>query len=261
MQIHFLDSLSIVSLFILTFALMVVMLELGFQFGQRKRAKVVKAQTAQVRALMGATLGLLAFMLAFTFSGAQKHFENRMQLQIDEAVLGKSAFMQADLYEEPVRTQARLLLLEFAEGRARLIELVRAKRSEEIFQLLGRSNQIHLQLWSLASVDGVSEANAFQQSILGMMDMQTRRLNAALANRIPLVIWLTLFFTAGMAMLVVGYQAGLTEARSPMATFSLALAFSAVMMLIMDLDRPLQSLFQMDVAVMKQLAEFMRASL
>jgi hypothetical protein len=46
-----------------------------------------------------------------------------------------------------------------------------------------------------------------------------------------------------------------------MATFSLALSFSAVMMLIMDLDRPLQNLFEVDVTVMSELAEFMRAAL
>jgi hypothetical protein len=56
----------------------------------------------------------------------------------------------------------------------------------------------------------------------------------------------------------VGYQAGLTEKRSPLATFSLALVFSAVMVLIMDLDRPLQSLFVLDTAVMDELAVFMQ---
>ena len=91
--------------------------------------------------------------------------------------------------------------------------------------------------------------------------MQTRRVHAALVTRIPPVIWLTLYFTAVMAMVVVGYQAGLTERRSPLATFSLALAFSAVMLLIMDLDRPVQSFFEVDVAVMRQLAEFMRTAL
>jgi hypothetical protein len=83
----------------------------------------------------------------------------------------------------------------------------------------------------------------------------------AQVNRIPVIIWLTLYFTAVMSMIVVGYQAGLTEKRSPVATISLALAFSAVMMLIMDLDRPLQSLFEFDVTVMKQLAVFMRKGL
>lgn len=261
MHNHFLDTLSIEFLFLLTFVLMVLMLELGFQFGQRKRATAVKAQTAQVRALMGATLGLLAFMLAFTFSAAQQHFESRIQFQIDEAIVARNAFMQADLYPEPVHSQARQLLLEHVEGRVQLSELVRKKRVDEVFQLLNRADEIIMQLWSLG-VDGrMSETEALAQSVLGLMDMQTRRVQAALTNRIPLVIWLALYFTAVVAMIVVGYQAGLTESRSPIATFSLALAFSAVMMLIMDLDRPLQNLFEVDVAVMRELAEFMRASL
>ena len=108
---------------------------------------------------------------------------------------------------------------------------------------------------------GFPKNDEFMTSVLSLMDMHTYRVQAALANRIPVVIWLTLYFTAVMAMLVVGYQAGLTLKRSPVATYSLALAFAAVMMLIMDLDRPLQSLFALDVTVMEQLAVFMRKEL
>jgi hypothetical protein len=257
---HFLDTLSLASIFSLSFLLMVLMLELGFRYGQLRSSKGGKAQIAQVRALMGATLGLLAFMLAFTFSGAQSHFENRIQLQIDEAVLAKNAFMQADLYPEPYKSEARRLLFELVDGRVKLLELVRAKQGEQIFALLQESSAIHKQLWSLGADDGPVESHEFRQTVLGLMDMQTRRTNAALANRIPFIVWITLFFTAGVAMLVVGYQAGLSATRSPMATYSLALAFSAVMVLTMDLDRPLQTLFEMDVTVMSQLAEFMHAS-
>ena len=169
--------------------------------------------------------------------------------------------MQADFYTEPTRTQARQLLLEHVEGRVKLIQMVREKRAEEVFRTLRRADEIHLQLWALGKENGTSEAQAVAQSVLGLMGMQTRRVQAALANRIPLIIWLTLYFTAAVAMTVVGYQAGLTQSRSPIATFSLALAFSAVMMLILDLDRPLQNLFEVDVAVMRELADFMRASL
>lgn len=258
MNNHFLDALPIESLFLLTFLLMLVMLEFGFQFGNRRKAKSVKAQTAQVRALMGATLGLLAFMLAFTFSAAHSHFENRIQFQIDEAVVAKNAYMQADLFEEPFRTQARELLREYVEGRVELFSLVREKRQDEVVRKIGRGQEIQMELWALGSDPRALGETAFTQSVLGLMDMQTRRLHAAVVNRIPLVIWLTLYFTAVMSMIVVGYQAGLTDRRSPVATFSLALAFSAVMMLIMDLDRPLQSLFEIDISVMQQLAEFMR---
>ncbi len=268
MNNHFFDQLSIELQFLLTFVLMVLMLELGFHFGRRKQVKPVKAQTAQVRALMGAMLGLLAFMLAFTFSVAQTHFENRVQFQIDESILAKNAFMQADLAVEPVRTRSRELLLEFVDGRVKLNELVRQKREQELFQLLKRAEDIHLELWSLATGSqqppgtegtGGSGNDELINSVLRLMDMQTLRVQAALVNRIPVIIWLTLYFTALMSMVVVGYQAGLTEKRSPVATFSLVLAFSAVMALIMDLDRPLQSLFSLDVGVMEHLATFMRS--
>jgi hypothetical protein len=101
----------------------------------------------------------------------------------------------------------------------------------------------------------------FKKSVLRLMDVQTYRVQVVLVNRLPLIIWLTLYFTAIMAMIVTGYQAGLSSRRSPVATYSLALAFAAVMMLIMDLDRPMQSFFELDVTVMEQLAEFMRKKL
>ena len=48
-----------------------------------------------------------------------------------------------------------------------------------------------------------------------------------------------------MGMLVMGYHAGMTGRRSPIATYTLAVAFSVVMMLITDLDRPMTSIFDL----------------
>lgn len=255
MNNHFFDAISIELLFLLTVVFMLSMLEAGYRFGLRAQNRPAKAQTAQVRALMGATLGLLAFMLAFTFSNAQSHFKDRMQYQIDEAVVAKNAFMQAGLAEEPLRTRTRELLLDFVDGRLELANAIRQARTNDIPPLLRRSEEIQLELWSLGVNDG------FMTSVLRLMDIHTYRLQAALVNRLPVIIWLTLYFTAVMSMIVVGYQAGLSLKRSPVATYSLALAFAAVMMLIMDLDRPLQSLFELDVGVMQQLADFMRTEL
>ena len=72
---HFLDQFSLGLLFLLTVASMALFIEIGFRLGAIKQAKPVKAQTAQVRAIMGATLGLVAFMLAFTFATGQAHYE------------------------------------------------------------------------------------------------------------------------------------------------------------------------------------------
>jgi hypothetical protein len=178
--------------------------------------------------------------------------------------------MQADLAGEPLRTRARKLLLDYVDDRLELNNVIRQARANDVLPLLQRAEEIQLELWSLGmknrlsvddAVGGVPKSNEFMTSVLSLMDMHTYRVQAALVNRIPLVIWLTLYFTAVMAMIVVGYQAGLTTKRSPIATYSLALAFAAVMMLIMDLDRPMQSFFKLDVAAMKQLAVFMRNEL
>jgi hypothetical protein len=42
---------------------LVAFIEVGIKLGSNIKGKTVKAQTAQVRAIMGASLGLLAFML------------------------------------------------------------------------------------------------------------------------------------------------------------------------------------------------------
>ena len=267
MEIHFFDYISVELLFVLTVLVMLLMLEVGFRFGSVKKSKKVKAQTAQVRALMGATLGLLAFMLAFTFATAQDHFESRIQLQVDEALMLKKAFMQADRFSEPVRSDFRELLIEYTDGRTELRTAVRDRDRARIFALLNRSEAIQLELWaearqfealSQAGLEESGAASGFMPMVLSLMELQTRRVETALVNRIPVVIWLTLYFTAIMSMIVVGYQAGLTEKRSPVATFSRALACSDVMMLIMDLDRPLQSLFELDVTVMDHLLGVLR---
>jgi len=78
-------------------------------------------------------------------------------------------------------------------------------------------------------------------------------------NRIPNIIWIALYLCALLSMLVVGYQAGLVGRRSPIATVSLVLVFSGIMMLITDLDRPLMSLFHMDNHIMVEIMQMMDA--
>ena len=60
---------------------------------------------------------------------------------------------------------------------------------------------------------------------------------AALRTRIPGRIWDTLYVVTVLAMLAMGYHAGQSGERSP-AIVPLALAFSAVILVVADLDRP-----------------------
>lgn len=265
---HFFDLIPIWFLLLGTVLLMALFIEVGFRLGMNAQATAKKAQTSQVRAIMGAGLGLLAFMLAFTFSTAQSHFEVRVQSLAEEARIARNAFMQADMMKEPERTQAKQLLRDYIELRS--VGKLADKKSieQDLAESLRVSEQIQKDLWLLSVQAGgyksknlaATERNSMlMASVLALTDIHYTRVHSAVMNRIPLTIWMTLYLMAVLAMIIMGYQAGLTGKRSPVATLTLALAFSAVIILISDLDRPVMSFFEINNQLLLDLNEYMQA--
>jgi hypothetical protein len=253
-----LDTVPLAAVIGLSVILQILMIEAGFQLGRRWRKGGVKAQLAQVRAIMGASLGLSAFMLAFSFSMAQQHFEERARAYMLEVSAIYSAFRGADMLEGEARETAKELLARFANLRLRTSEVADANNVEATVELIRESERIHDVLWGIAeaSMEGAGEGadtGLFAQSVLAMIRAHDERLQATVFNRISPIIWLALSTLVLLAMLVVGYQAGLTGTRSSLATVTLALAFSAVMMLIVDLDRPNTTLFRLNQQLMVEL--------
>ncbi len=267
---HFFDLIPIWALLLGTILIMVLFIEYGFRLGKKAQSGSKKAQAAQVRAIMGAGLGLLAFMLAFTFATAQSHFEARVQSLAEEARIARNAFMQADLLAEPRRSQAKQLLKDYIELRSDSRTLKGPGVAEQIAELLRTSEQIQQKLWLIAAQSdkqakdkqvGVKENDLFMVSVLALTDIHYTRLHSAVMNRIPFTIWMTLYLMAILSMIIMGYQAGLTDRRSPVATMTLAVAFSAVIILITDLDRPIMSFFEINKQLLVDLNEYMEADL
>lgn len=262
---HFLDVIPIWALLTGTILLLIAFIEYGFWLGKKAQINAKKAQTSQVRAIMGAGLGLLAFMLAFTFSTAQSHFEARVQSLAEEARIARNAFMQADLLPEPRRSEAKLLLREYIKLRAGIREIRGTGATEKVANLIKMSEQTQHELWLLAVNPDDSRAledesgrtDPFMASVLALTDIHFTRVHSAIMNRIPLTIWMTLYLMAVLSMIIMGYQAGLTDRRSPVATITLAVAFSAVIILITDLDRPIMSFFKINNQLLVDLYEYM----
>lgn len=243
---------------------MVAFIEVGLKLGSNTKGKPVKAQTAQVRAIMGASLGLLAFMLAFSFSMAQQHYEARTQAYMLEISAIDSAYRGADLLGDAGRHAAQDLLQQFAKLRLDTTKAVGDSNMVRVSEMIRESERLHDMLWSLAeasmeNVDHKDAVGIFAQSVLAMIIAHDARLQAGLFNRISPVIWFTLLVMALLSMIVMGYQAGLTGTRSGIATWTLAFTFSLVMALVMDLDRPNQSLFSVDQQLMVKLHKRMTA--
>ncbi len=263
---HFLDQFSLGQLFLIVLFAMLLFIEIGFRLGQRSKNNAAKAQASQVRSIMGALLGLLAFMLAFSFAAGQSHFELRTQDMVEEARLARNIHYQAEFLSEPYATETRQIIRKYINDRILIERLASEEKVAEILELIEQSEHMQQELWRIAAANEAqsraSESieparNRFTELVAGLIDIHAQRLQATLMNRIPDVIWSTLYFCAFLSMLVMGYQAGLVGRRSPIATASLAVAFSGIMMLITDLDRPMTNLFHMDNHIMMEVLQLM----
>lgn len=254
-----LDYIPLWGIYTATVVVVLLSIEGGFRLG-RRRVRIIEAEKeSSVGSMVSASLGLLAFLLAFTFGLAASRYEARREVFLNEVNALGTTYLRAGLLPEPYRTEMRDLLREYVDVR---IEGVRSGKIEEAIQ---RSEKLHGQLWSRAAEVGEKNQNSiivglFIQSLNEVIDLHTKRVVAGLRSRIPTVIWLVLYAITVLAMAEMGYQTGLAGKRRPLSIPAVALAFSAVIVLIADLDRPGQGLIRVSQEAMDQLRETLSTS-
>src|ERR1044072_8017353 len=101
-----LDPFPLWTLLPITITIALISVELGFRVARYRKKRTVDEPEAPSAGLMGATLGLLAFMLAFTFGLAGTRFEARRQLVQSEANAISTAYLRTDMLPEPMNTNA-----------------------------------------------------------------------------------------------------------------------------------------------------------
>ena len=148
-----------------------------------------------------------------------------------------TAYLRTDFIPEPERTNARRLLREYVDIRVDALSKGKMKEAIE------RSEKLLEELWSQVSafsgkITPTPLTGLFVQALNDVIDAHSERLLEGVHKYIPAVVWVMLYFVTFFSMLAVGYQLGLNGMRNKFAAFVLALTFSAVMVLIADLDNP-----------------------
>jgi anti-sigma-K factor RskA len=146
------------------------------------------------------------------------------------------------------------LLRDYVELR---IRVATRQSLSELQELVTRSEGIQDALWKEATTlsDRPSASlSIFVQSLSELTDLQMKRVRAAVWNRIPPTIVLTLYGIAFLALTAMGYGAGLAESRTTVPSVMLILTFSAIIVLIVDLERPRQQLFEVSQQPMADVA-------
>ncbi len=106
-------NLPIWSVFVGRLLLVLASVEAGYRWASPRQ----KDRKLEKEAPVGATLGLLAFLLAFTFGIAADAFHARKVALVDEANAIRTTYLLAGVIPEPYRTEVRKVLPDYVEER------------------------------------------------------------------------------------------------------------------------------------------------
>lgn len=239
------DSIPIWVLLLTTILLVLLSLEIGYLLGHRSRRKSEDEKESPVSAIAGSVLGLVAFILAFTFGIVSDRYESRKALVREEANSIGTTWLRTDFMAEPDGTESKSLLKQYVADRIAFTDRLRSgsMSQEEQAEAMAKVGSIHRRLWELAVVNARKDMNSdvaalYIDSLNGLIDLHAMRVAVALQARIPGGIWASLAALTFLGMLAVGYQMGIAGSKRSFVQPILAISFSVVIALIASLDRP-----------------------
>lgn len=231
------DSLPILLVYALIVVIALGATEIGFQVGRYwTRRTGRKQESSPSSGIIAATLGLLAFILAFTTGIALNRFDNRRALVLEEANAIGTTYLRAGYLDEPVDSESRSLLAEYVDVR------LQAVVPDQLEAAIQRSEEIQGQLWTMAETLAKAQPDSdvlaiYIESLNQMIDVHTKRLVAVEASRLPSPLWAEILLMTLLVMFLVGVGNGFDGRRNLLALTILALVFGAVILIIVDLDR------------------------
>jgi hypothetical protein len=230
---------------------------LGAWIGRRVRRGAT--ERADISTLTGAALGLLALLLAFSFSLALSRYDARRALVLEEAnAIGSTANFALML---PASAQGPILSLlrDYTAVRIGLgVPFDPAKLERDVAQSLELQTRLWQQAVAVTATDPQSlPVYRFVASLNEMNNIHERRLTA-LRYHVPGEVMFMLIGVAMVAMGFTGYEAGATQSRRRVATLIMSLMVAVVMLLVVDLDRPARGLVQVPVQALVDAADGIR---
>jgi hypothetical protein len=230
------DSIPIPLVFVLTVAISLVFYEVGFRLGRWWQIRTPGEQEV-TGVLVGSILALLAFLLAVTMGMAADRFDTRRGLVLDEANAIETTYLRAGYLPEPERSEVRGWLREYAPLR------VATNSPAELQANLDQSIQLLNQIWATSedlarTTDQGDLVSLYLESANNLVNIHESRVVAVLYTRVPPTILLTLLVGSVLALGMVGYSAGLSLQRGVLSAVVLAITLSAVLTIVVDLDRP-----------------------
>jgi hypothetical protein len=247
-----LDQFPLWAVYLITVVVVLIAAEIGFRLGMWLQRQDPEAKAPVSGTVVGGMLGLMAFLLAFSIGIVINQHNGRKAMVVTEANAVGTAYLRAGFLDEADQKSVRDLLREYVE-----IRLAAADDASLYDATVARSEEIHGELWSIVE-DQVNQGRdsdimgLFVTSINDVIDVHSLRL-AAVDLRLPRLLGLVTYAATLLSFLLVGVANSADKKRDFLAILLFALAYVAVLMLLVDLDRPQQGLINVSQTALTDL--------
>lgn len=246
------DDLSLTGFGIALVVVMLIARAIGYRLGRARGERPDEG----VGVLIGGLLGLMSFVLAFNLSTSTTRLEDRRSAGLEEATAIGTAWLQARAVSE-AQGQSIAVKLESYLAARRTFAAAESDTPESR-NAEAATAQLQASIWSEMSAllaarpdpQTVSLANALTHSF----DMSTAQTFALESGLPPRLVWL-LLISSILAIGGLGFYLGLIGKPHLALSLLLALLWSGVMTLIIDLGMPRVGTINVDLRPYQWTAE------
>ena len=235
-------------IFFLALALMIAGNVYGYRFGLWHRKKSPEAGDSSNGEVMGAIFGVLGFTLAFLFGMSLTRLEHKKEIVLEESGAVMNAYINARALPDSFRQEAGRLIKNYALLRYELVKHAQQKRDMKKLQagiiMCEHIQDSLLRLGDTAATIPNADVSGFSGSVSGLIEIHMQRMQLAQGDRIPIALKVLMYIMALLGLAAMGYSSGLKGGRSLIANILLVLVFATIIGIILDMDHPTNSLFQ-----------------
>lgn len=223
-------------------ALQFAALAIGNWVGRRRALQIGAGQNDQIEGVglvVGGLLGLLAFTLSISIGIADKRYDDRRRAALDEANAIGTAWLRAEAIGHPRGGEIARLLEGYTEVR---IAWLQAPRGSQVLRdSTAETARLQTLIWGHAAAIARERPDAVAASLMASLnetfDLATTQRWAFRSQMPPELPWLLLALTM-VSVGGIGFQWGLKGRWHPVVVTLLLAAWSACLVLVVDLASP-----------------------
>lgn len=202
--------------------------------------------------VLGASLTLLGLIIGFTFSMAVSRYDQRKNLEEEEANAIGTEYVRADLLPAADAEKVRVLLKNYLDQR---ILYYKTRNEQKLSRIRDQVARLQTEMWPAVATPAAAEPTPVTAlAVAGMNDVLNSEgyTQAAWWNRLPIAAWALLIMISIFCNLLIGYVA---RGKGAFLFLILPITLSISLFLIADIDSPRGGVIRVQPQNLDRLAE------